>query len=166
LDVSFEKVGILSTPKVGYYTVRLGEDPETEFEKFGGRNYTQHQEELKIIIEILRHMGLRGAKPYKFRDENGAHALPNKDDVPTHVIEANKDFGIRLYCLRLTDFIVILFNGDVKTCLDPKQCPNVRNHFRNAISLAKAITKARLDGDLVWTSTTPLFSPLDTPIDL
>lgn len=162
MDVSFEKIELLSQKSVGFYTVRLGLDGLTEFEKFDARDFAQHQKELEIIYLVLEEMGLRGAEPYFFRPENGAEALPANRDVPIEVIEANTDYGIRLYCIRLTKEIVILLNGNIKTHLDPKQCPNVRTHFTNAVRLSKAITQAILDGDIklsgknITTSETPL----------
>lgn len=80
--VSFVKIEELSTPKVGFYTLYLDGAQLTEFEKFDGTDFTHHQQELEIIYLILEKMGLRGAKPYYFRPENGAEALPAKKDVP------------------------------------------------------------------------------------
>jgi len=166
LVVSFIKIKELSTYKVGFYTLYLEEEELTEFEKFDGTDFTHHQEELEIIYSILKIMGLRGAKPYYFRPENGAEALPTKKDVPLHLIEANADQGIRLYCIRITDSIVILLNGGIKTNQDPKLCPNVKRHFNIAWQLSAAITRAKLAGDIDWHPESTELSPLHVQIDL
>jgi hypothetical protein len=41
---------------------------------------------------------------------------------------------------------VLLLNGDVKTKLDPKECPNVRYHFQLAQKIVRALIKAKGDG--------------------
>jgi hypothetical protein len=164
LYVSFEKIDMLSTGNVGFYTIRLGSASLTEFEKFDDSDFTHHHKELEIIYLILKEMGLRGAEPYYFRPENGAEALPAKRVVPLEIIEANSDYGIRLYCIRLTKQVVILLNGGIKTNLNPKICPNVKMHFRNAYRLSAAITQAKLDGDIDWYGT--VLEPLKTEIDL
>ncbi|MDI9365572.1 MAG: hypothetical protein QM541_11525 [Flavobacterium sp.] len=164
--VRFIKIKELSTYKVGFYTLYLDEEELTEFEKFDGTDFTHHQEELKIIYYILKTMGLRGAKPYYFRPENGAEALPAKKDVPLRLIEANLDQGIRLYCIRITDKIVILLNGGIKTNQNPKLCSNVKRHFNIAWQLSAAITRAKLAGDIHWDSEGTELTPLEMQIDL
>ncbi|BDQ11648.1 hypothetical protein [Sediminibacterium sp. TEGAF015] len=65
--------------------------------------------------------------------------------------ENQKDFD-RIYSilLRMGERLVILLNGDVKTHLNPKQCPNVRKHFDFAIRLSTLIDKAKFDKIIQW----------------
>jgi hypothetical protein len=166
LVVTFVKIKALSTQKVGFYTVCLNESEISEFEKFDSLDLTSHQQERDIIFSILLQMGLREAKPYYFRFENGAEALPSNKDVPVELLESGNDFGIRLYCIRLTDNIVILLNGGVKTDIDPKNCNNVKNHFRLAWQLSACINRAKLSGDLNWDPGRTKLEPTDEPINM
>ena len=55
----------------------------------------------------------KGALEAYFKVEDAANALPI---VPQSLRVANKkDFGIRLYCIRINDSILVLLNGAIKT---------------------------------------------------
>lgn len=51
-----------------------------------------------------------------------------------------------MYCSRLNDHIVILFNGDRKTTSKAQDCPNVARYFREANKIQKEIDKDIRDG--------------------
>lgn len=148
--LKFIKIEELSTQLVGFYTIQVEGEELSEFEKFDEKSFPDHSKDVNRIYSILLNMGVREAKPYYFRDENGAHAIPGLKLIPTEEIENSPDFGIRLYCIRLTDNLVILLNGDVKTHQNPKQCPSVQSHFELAVKLAKLIDKAKLENTLIW----------------
>lgn len=136
--------------KVQYYTVEIerdGEREEDEFKKFmlvhGQTNDGQK------LLALMKKLGDEvGAKEFYFRFEEEAVALPSKP----RVLERNSlrplitDDQLRLYCLRISDSIVILFNGGVKTTHKAQDCPNVRQHFKKANKLASIINKAIQDG--------------------
>jgi hypothetical protein len=70
--------------------------------------------------------------------------------VPQEIVELNRDDqGIRLYGIRLSSNVLILLNGDIKTNQNPRECPNVRNHFlfanRLAVYLTNYIQEERID---------------------
>src|SRR5690606_33471069 len=56
----------------------------------------------------------------------------------------------RLYCYRLSERVVFLFDGDVKTADAAQDCPQVRPHFRMANQLARAINEAFKQQDIEW----------------
>ncbi len=124
--MAFKKVDELSH-NVDFYTVRLGNKELTEFEFFVNKDFPDHEEEIEILYNTIDIIGERGAKIRYFKSEGPANALPK---VSKPVILSNEqDFGIRLYCVRLTDYLVVLLNGDIKTTLNPKDCPRVAKHF-------------------------------------
>ncbi len=90
-----------------------------------------------------------GALKQYFRHERKADALPGND---YHYLEENEDgdeeYGLRLYCLRLTNEVVLLLNGDMKTDRDPEKCNNCKKYFKLANQVARAIEKDIEDGTL------------------
>ena len=139
MKVYFEKITEFSHAVVHFYTVIFDDEDLYEFEKFQDTDFPEHTKELEIMYAVIEEMQQRGAKLYYFKEENAANAIPK---VTQNIIYANKkDFGIRLYCIRLTDNVVILLNGGIKTKKLPIDCPNVRQHFNNAIKIAKRLDK-------------------------
>lgn len=95
--------------KVNFYTIHFDGEHNNETDKFLGT----HGEDVEIswdfnvILADIQKMGAEtGAVLRKFREERSGHAIPG------HLY-----FGVklRLYCLRLSDEIVILGNGGRKT---------------------------------------------------
>jgi len=151
LIVAFEKIEDISAGEVVFYTARIGDNELTEIELFDEQEFPQHAQELEILYNAIDLMQTKGAlKPF-FKEEDTANALPI---VPQSLHVANgTDFGIRLFCIKINDNIVVLLNGDVKTALKNQDCDNVRQHFNNARKIARKIDKMIIDGDL---------NPLDT----
>jgi hypothetical protein len=125
---------------MGLFNSIQGNGQLSEFEKFDEKDFSNHNEELEILYTIIEEMKIRGAKQHYFKFEGPANALPRVDKI---IWDKNHDdFGLRLYCVRLTDNIVILLNGGIKTKRDPKFCPNVSKHFKNAVNIARNIDHA------------------------
>ncbi len=124
----------------------MGDNPVSEFELFDEKKFPKHVEELQILYAVINQIQFRGAKHFFFKPEGSANALPRVDQV---TIDANKeDLGIRLYCIRLTDHVLVLLNGDIKTTNKPKDCPNVKLHFENAIKIAKKLDAFLMDKEI------------------
>lgn len=91
-----------------FYSLRFEEDELSEMEKFFKKFPfgSEYDEDIDIIISWLDKIGERGALERYFRPEgrygDGISAIP---------IETNK---LRLYCIRLSDKILIFGNGGVK----------------------------------------------------
>jgi hypothetical protein len=149
LIVEIVPIASLQFAKVHYYTVLFEGRTVSEFKDFQIR-MRSNKIDADAVAEInkyIKNIGeIYSALPHHFRDEDAAEALP----PPYHYIESDdpNDFGIRLYCIRLSSFIVILLNGDRKTALKVKDCPKCQPHFSRAQRLAKAITGAILDGSI------------------
>ena len=99
---------ISQSDKTSLYSISFEIDGTTEFEKFVAtfeRNATYNIDYQRIIAAlqaILRH----GALERFFRPEG-----KSKDNVAAIPIEGGK---LRLYCLRISEQIVILGNGGIK----------------------------------------------------
>ena len=151
--VSFEPIPGLSFRNVQFISAKLGKDPLSEFEKFDEKDFSkpQHVTERQIIYTTITKIGERGAKPFFFRHEGPAFALPGRVDQT--LIESNPDdFGIRLYCGLLRPDLVLLLNGGIKTKQNPDECPNVGPHFRNAVKLMRVLLKAESDDFVRFTN--------------
>lgn len=151
--VHFEKIEELSTGVTQFYTIRLGNNELTEFELFDEKEFPNHQEELEIAYNVIAQMQDREARKIFFKDESGAHALPR---VPEEIMDNNKyDFGLRLYCIFLTPELVILSNGDIKTNINPLECPNVSVHFKRIRKIASILDKALINGEINYNNENP-----------
>jgi len=100
----------LGSEIVRYYTIRLEEEPYNLFEQFINRHQGRDEikEELNDLLGWLQiRMGRqRGALDRFFRHERNAHALP---PYPRELSIQYKH-NLRLYCLRISNEIVFLFN--------------------------------------------------------
>lgn len=137
----------LSYEKVAWYTVRLGGRDISEFKDFQERMSANKKDETELneIRRYIRQIGKYfGADAKHFKHERAAERLP----PPYHYIETDDpdDFGLRLYCIRLCNEIVILLNGGRKTHPNPEKCPNCSAHFKVANRIAVKITEAILAG--------------------
>jgi hypothetical protein len=136
---------------VTYYTIRsLTSDGEPEnlsetdkfYDKYDNPEDTNF-DEFEVIVDIIDAIGYhkKGAEDCLFRFEDAAHALPSKRGYAKRVLEIEviEDSGLRLYCIRLTNRVVILLNGGVKTTDTALTCPNVKQYFIMAQLVAKVI---------------------------
>jgi hypothetical protein len=145
----------LKLTKVNYYTIWIDGNNNPEFLDFAERmnlnqkNKTEFQELIVFINKIGNHYG---ALQKLFHHEAAADALSLPYPYLEHIeIESeSKDFGLRLYCLRFSESIVILFNGDRKTTLKAQECPNCSKYFKLAQRLSKAINTAVKDGSIIY----------------
>lgn len=137
----------LSKNWVQFVSVKLEGQSRSEFEKFDDKEFVKphHIKEQQIIYSTIKSIGRRGAKERYFRSERAAFALPGKIDQE-HMDANSDDYGVRLYCGILALDLVLVLNGDIKTQLDPEECPNVRSHFQLAQRIVRALMKAKANG--------------------
>ncbi len=140
--VSLLELDELSGRKTRFYTVQFEQKFHPEFEDFLLRH--EGREELEELVAWLDEIAKnRGALSWLFRHEDKAHALPPKQRLGHLAIN-----NLRLYCLRLNDHIVVLFNGGVKTAATAQNCPNVKPYFVQANRLAGGIDENLQSGEL------------------
>ncbi len=93
---------------VNFYSIKLDNEELSELERFFEKFPigSKYDADVDVIISWLDKIGERGALERYFRSEgrfgDGVSAIP---------IDAGK---LRLYCLRLSDKILVFGNGDVK----------------------------------------------------
>jgi hypothetical protein len=98
------------------------------------------QEVSKLIIEVIGNT--YGAQEGFFnRFENRATALPPKGKIKISELELDYDrFPLRLYCLALSEELVILFNGGIKSARTTQESTDVITvKFYEANEFAKRI---------------------------
>jgi hypothetical protein len=94
--------------KVDFYTIRF-QDEETEVDKFLDHfpEGCEYDNDIDILIKWIDEIGRRGAIERYFRPEG-----KRGDNVCAIPIETS---SLRLYVIRLTEQIVILGNGGIKS---------------------------------------------------
>ena len=144
---TLEELEDLSGAKVTYYTVRFEGRKHNELEDFILRHHQNPtiRDEFNDLLGWMQQIGNRtGARLMYFRHEGNAYALPPK----AYLLEIDYTENLRLYCLRLSDDLVVLFNGGIKTTRTPDECPNVRKYFREARQLTYAIDVKIREGEI------------------
>jgi hypothetical protein len=138
--------------KVRYYTIRLENEQFSETEKFVLRfeNDAVYQNDFENLMGLLVILGNeKGASLRFFRDESAAQALP--PEIREALREGWVQFieaGLRLFCLRLSDSVVILLNGGIKSSQKTSDSPDLAAKFRLAQNLSKAIDRQIRNRDI------------------
>jgi len=109
-------------------------------------------QEFQLLINFLVNIGtLYGGLHKYFKEEKLAERVNqplNHIDFDDENRDIN-DYGLRLYCTKITDKVVILFSGARKTVKgNAEQCENCRPYFEMANKLAHAIENAFIKGQL------------------
>lgn len=127
---------------VNYYSVHLDEEELSELERFfekfpeGGT----YDDEIDIIIAWLDRIGEKGALERYFRNEgrygDGVSAIP--------IETAN----LRLYCIRLSDRILVFGNGGVKDSKTWEESETLSEYVETLIDTSRYIASRLADGTL------------------
>lgn len=107
--------------KCSFYTVKILDESSSETEKFfdkfiQDKRLKPYVEEMANLLDIV--IGEKhGAREEFFRPERQAQALPPGRQIKKRIkqISIYPDSPLRLYCLKLSDACVVLFNGGEKT---------------------------------------------------
>ncbi len=140
-----------SFSKVNFYTFQFEDDEESETEKFFSKleNKVEIETDLNHLVVWLSLIGKKyGAKLEFFRHEAAAHALPPPMSKMVKEVIVN---GLRLYCIPISEQIVLLANGGIKTAQQVQNAPNVLAHFRFANAMAKQVDQLIREGDFKFT---------------
>lgn len=139
-----------------FYTVKWQDAHHSETDKFfikyrNDEKLKRSLQELAKFLEIV--IGEEnGALKDFFRPENYAEALPPSGTYRVDEVTINYgQFPLRLYCLRISDSLVVLFNGGEKTS-QTAQGGKTSMAFQEANQFAKRITEALLEGDIIITN--------------
>jgi len=127
---SIEIVQFEEHEKVNFYTLKFPEE-ETEVVKFFDQfpDNSKYKKEVDVVISWLDQVGSRGAHERYFRPEG-----KRRDDVWAVPIYTKH---LRLYVIRLSEQIVILGNGGVKTTATYNEDP----HLNSCVELLQEIDR-------------------------
>lgn len=126
------------------YTIRFNDEKLTEFEKFLEKfpEGCEYSDDIDIIISWIDKIIQKGALSRYFKPEgkycDGVSAIP---------IEVN---DIRLYCLRLSDNILILGNGGVKDADTWQNSPTLKQFVELLIDTSRFINTRRKRGNIIF----------------
>lgn len=118
---------------INFYSVRFEGETELEIEKFFLKfsSGSKYDRDFNKIIGWIDKIAEKGCLSRYFRPEG-----KYEDGVSAIPIEGNK---IRLYCVRITDEILILGNGDVKNVQRWQEDPVLKSFVENLIKLKQKI---------------------------
>ncbi len=140
--------------KVRFYTFRLEGSDFNETEKFFSKmkNEQAHSDELNRLAQWIVEIGNNhGALIELFRFEDEAHALPpppSGQRLAGIVQIRNND--LRLYCVWISESIVILANGGVKKSATVQGTPDLLPHFRFAKTMGRQINQLITEGHFLF----------------
>lgn len=135
------------------YTVLKDGALMTETEKFFEKRKTtlrRYQREFQELTHLLTHIIAKedGALPEYFRYEREADGLPPKGNWEWEGFAVSFiQFPLRLYCLRISNDKLVVFNGDEKTSQTAQE-GNTRTTFLEAQQFALKIKAAEKEGIL------------------
>lgn len=139
-----------------FYTVRWEDAELSETDKFFVKyeNDSTFQRPMQELAKFIsKKIGDEmGALEDFFRFENAAQALPPSGRHKVEDLYINfGNFPLRLYCLRISETLVVLFNGGEKTA-DTAQEGKTSMAFQEANIFAKRILDALRDTDIYITA--------------
>ena len=153
-----------------FYTVKWDYATLSETDKF----FVKYENDIKLrqplqelAVFISKKIGNEtGALEDYFRFENDAHALPPSGAYKVEDITINyEDFPLRLYCLRISKSLVVLFNGGEKTDIKA-QGGKTSMSFHEANIFSKRIMDALTKRDIYITDDQREFRSFDGSDDI
>ena len=113
---------------------------ESEFEKFLNefKDNATYNKDFNVILLALSKIIDKGALERFFRNEGRMN-----DNVKALAIDSRK---LRLYCLRISDQILILGNGGVKTTRTYQEDSKLSGYVMDLQSFDKVLLKAQKSG--------------------
>ena len=130
------------------YTIQFMSEDMSEFERFYAKfkNDVEYDNDLMRIVALIDKIADKGALERLFRPEgkysDGVCALP--------VIQSK----LRLYCLRLSDKILILGNGVAKTTRTYNEDDVLKGYVITLQNFEKLLKDGEKDGSVVITENT------------
>lgn len=129
--------------KVSFYSISFAMDRTTEYERFLEKfeQESSYNEDYQRILYALSIILDRGALERYFRPEGKMN-----DNLCALPIESGR---IRLYCLRISDEILILGNGDVKPTATYEEDPKLMGYALDLQKFDKLLKKDIEDGIVI-----------------
>lgn len=130
------------------YSIQFTSEDSSEYERF----YNKFIEDAKLnrdllrIVQIVDKIADQGALERLFRPEGKM-----KDSVVALPVLSSK---LRLYCLRLSNGILILGNGGVKTSRTYNEDDSLRGYVLNLQKFEELLNEGRRNGSITITERT------------
>lgn len=130
--------------KVNFYSIRMKDAELTELESFFEKfpEGCEYDDEVDVIISWLDQIAERGALERYFRPEgrygDGVGVIP--------IDVGNK---IRLFCLRLSDKILVFGNGGIKDARSWQESETLAPYVKMLIDTSRFISSRIKDGTIV-----------------
>ena len=140
---------VTQTETAGLFTICFEGDSYTEFQKFiikGNESVTIKPDLQKILTALQRMMNAVGFLERYFRPEGKM-----RDRVAALPIETSK---LRLYCLRLSDSVLIVGNGGQKTSKTYNEDSELNGYVVNLQKLDDILREAEKKGSIRIEETT------------
>lgn len=130
------------------YTLQFLRDSESEFEKFVSKfiGDTEYREDYARIAAFINRIARNGALERYFRREGKIN-----DSIVALPVTSSK---LRLYCLRLSDKILILGNGGVKKTRTYEEDTALKGHVMTLQKFETLLREGIENGSVVMTETT------------
>ncbi len=130
------------------YTLQFLQDQDSEFEKFVAKfiNDSVYSEDYTRIAAVVSRIAKTGALERYFRREG-----KESDSVVALPVLRSK---LRLYCLRLSDKILILGNGDVKNTRTYEEDNKLKAYVLTLQKFEKLLKQGIEDGTVTITEST------------
>ena len=124
------------------YTIQFLSDEESEFEKFISkfRNNAELNADFRAIMRFVEQILSNGALERYFRREGTM-----KDSVMALPVIRSK---LRLYCLRLTDKILVMGNGDIKTTRTYEESETLQGYVMDLQNFEKLLRQETRSGNI------------------
>ena len=125
---------------VGMFSICFDKNKESEFEMFLNefKDIATNNKDFNIILLALSKIIDKGALERFFRNEGKM-----SDNVKALAIDSRK---LRLYCLRISDKILILGNGGVKTTRTYQENEKLSGYVMDLQTFDKVLLKAQKTG--------------------
>lgn len=140
---------VRQTETAGLFTICFEGDSYTEFQKFiikGNENAKLQPDLQKILSALQRMLSAVGFLERYFRPEGKM-----RDRVAALPIQASK---LRLYCLRLSDSVLIVGNGGEKSTKTYEEDPELSGYVINLQKLDELLKLAEQKGTISIEETT------------
>ena len=136
-------ISIAKTDNVGLYSIWFVNDEESEFHKFlqKFKDNAELNKDYQTILHALDRIIANGAFERNFRYEGKM-----KDNVVALSIDSKR---LRLYCLRISDRILIAGNGGVKNTRTYNESEELSGYVMDLEKFDELLKQAQEEGSII-----------------
>lgn len=138
--------------KCTLYTARWKRNEISETDDFLLKHKDNYRDAIDFIMMLLiEDIGEYGAEEFFFnRDEGIAQALPPRTTYELRQIHRiPKTYPLRLFCYKISNEIIVLFNGGPKVSKKAQDSPDLFPKMEEAKEMAKKLDKLHRNGTII-----------------